>query len=101
MTVAALPAAPPPAGDPAAMPPLEWGDSGELVGTLQSRLNQLGFRTADELGFFGPGTWSAVLALQKFEGLERTGSVDGLTWTHLYTPTGALPPPRPGTCQAF
>lgn len=97
MTAALLAAEPPPGRDPSGMPPLMSGDTGELVMTLQNRLNQLGFRTADELGSFGAGTWSAVMALQKFEGLERTGTVDGATWEHIYTPTGILPPPRPAT----
>ncbi len=95
LTVAALPAAPPPAGDPYAMAHLGWGDSGDLVTTLQNRLDQLGFRTGDEAGYFGSGTWSAVLALQKFEGLDRTGNVDALTWAHLFTPIGVMPPQRP------
>lgn len=97
LTAAALPAAPSPSGDPSGLPPLTSGDTGELVIVLQTRLNELGFRTADEPGYFGAGTWSAVMALQKFEGLERTGSVDSLTWTHLYAPTGVMPPPRPAT----
>lgn len=97
LTATALPAAPPPAGDPSGMPPLTFGDTGELVIVLQNRLNQLGFHTADEPGSFGSGTWSAVMALQKFEGLERTGDVDGLTWAHLYTPSGVMPPSRPAT----
>lgn len=83
--------------DPASLPALGWGDGGELVAVLQARLNELGFRTDDEPGSFGEGTWSAVMAFQKFESLERTASMDAPTWSRLWAPTGLLPPPRPAT----
>ncbi|MPY95948.1 MAG: L,D-transpeptidase family protein, partial [Acidimicrobiia bacterium] len=76
-------------------PALGWGDSGDVVTVLQNRLNELGYRTADEAGYYGDGTWSAVMALQKFEGLDRTGTMDGPSWVRLYTPTGWMPPSRP------
>ena len=91
-----LPAAPPPA-DPSSLPSLTWGDSGSAVQTLQVRLNALGFRTPTSEGDFDDGTWSAVLAFQKFEGLERTGDVTPEVWQHLYQPQGWLPPSQPAT----
>jgi hypothetical protein len=63
LTPGALIAVTPP-HDPASLPALSWGDSGEAVGLLQGRLNQLGFRTTDDPGTFSAGTASAVLALQ-------------------------------------
>jgi hypothetical protein len=95
-TPVVLPAAPPPA-DPASLPSLTWGDSGSAVQTLQVRLNALGFRTPTSEGDFDDGTWSAVLAFQKFEGLERTGDVTPEVWQHLYQPQGWLPPSQPAT----
>ena len=91
-----LPAASPPV-DPSSLPSLTWGDSGSAVQTLQVRLNALGFRTPTSEGAFDDGTWSAVLAFQKFEGLERTGDVTPEVWQHLYQPQGWLPPSQPAT----
>jgi hypothetical protein len=88
-----LPSATPPA-DPATLAELGWGDEGDVVSTLQRRLAALGFRATEADGHFGEGTWSAVLAFQKFEGLERTGSVTTDVWRRLYQPQGLLPPPQ-------
>ena len=78
--------------DLAAYPELGWGDEGPHVTVLQARLAGLGFRATETDGYFGGGTWSAVLAFQKFEGLERTGSVTADVWQRLYQPQGWLPP---------
>jgi hypothetical protein len=94
MTPATLPPATPPS-DPASMPSLTWGDSGSAVQTLQVRLNALGFRTTTSAGDFDDGTWSAVLAFQKFEGLDRSGDVIPEVWQHLYQPQGWMPPSQP------
>ena len=96
LTPTALPAAPPPA-DPASLPSLTWGDSGPAVQTLQARLNVLGFRTTTSEGDFDDGTWSAVLAFQKFEGLDRSGDVTPDVWQRLYQPQGWLPPSQSAT----
>lgn len=95
LTATALPPATAP-GDPTLFPELEWEMEGDAVTVLQRRLAELGFLRADEVdGNFGESTWSAVLAFQKFEGMERTGWVDASTWLRLYHPTGHLPPPQP------
>jgi len=96
LTPTALPAAPPPA-DPASLPSLTWGDSGPAVQTLQARLNALGFRTTTSAGDFDDGTWSAVLAFQKFEGLDRSGDVTPDVWQRVYQPQGWLPPSQSAT----
>jgi peptidoglycan hydrolase-like protein with peptidoglycan-binding domain len=93
------PAAPP--GNPDTFPELDWGGEGDAVTTLQRRLRDLGFlRSQNVDGSFGYATWSAVLAFQKFEGLERTGWVDATVWQRLYQPAGHLPPSRLTTLPA-
>jgi hypothetical protein len=62
------------------------------VKLLQDRLNVMGFRTSDNPGRYSAGTASAVLGFQKFEGLDRSGEVDTITWQHLFSPVGYLPP---------
>jgi len=52
---------------------------GPEVALVQSRLDTLGFRPGPIDGTYGGQTYSAVLALQKHEGLERTGLVDPIT----------------------
>lgn len=64
-------------GDPEAT--LEPGTTGAEVALLQSRLESLGFRPGSIDGAYGGQTVSAVLALQKHEGLERTGVLDPAT----------------------
>ncbi len=60
----------PPAG-------LSAGNVGSAVARLQSTLETSGFRTGDLVdGVYGPGTSSAVLAFEKFMGLERDGQAD-------------------------
>lgn len=56
-----------------AMP--RYGDSGERVVALQSRLAELGYFLQDVDGQFGPATQQAVWALQKAAGLSRDGVV--------------------------
>lgn len=96
LTPTALPTASPPA-DLATLPSLTWGDSGPAVQTLQARLNALGFRTTTSAGDFDDGTWSAVLAFQKFEGLDRSGDVTPDVWQRLYQPQGWMPPAQSAT----
>lgn len=64
-------------GDPAGQ--VEPGVEGAHVAVLQSRLASMGFRPGPIDGVFGGQTYSAVLALQKHEGLERTGVLDETT----------------------
>jgi peptidoglycan hydrolase-like protein with peptidoglycan-binding domain len=72
--------------DPATAPTLEYGDEDESVAVLEGRLEELGYRPGDVDGWFSDSTWSAVLAFQKAERLERTGSVDAATWRRLAAP---------------
>ncbi len=74
-----------PLPDPATAPVLGWGDSGPLVSVLQTRLAELGYRPGTD-GSFDYPTWSAVLAFQKSEVLERTEEVDAATWARLAKP---------------
>jgi peptidoglycan hydrolase-like protein with peptidoglycan-binding domain len=64
-------------GDPEST--IEPGARGPEVALVQSRLGTLGFRPGPIDGAYGGQTYSAVLALQKHEGLERTGLVDPIT----------------------
>lgn len=76
---------------------LRLGDSGPAVEQLQTKLVSLGFRIGGEPdGDFGSGTASAVLAFQKFEGLDRDSVVGPRVLAALDHPTGAVPP-RSGT----
>ncbi|CAM3683890.1 L,D-transpeptidase family protein [Isoptericola cucumis] len=54
---------------------LEYGDSGERVTALQSRLQELGYFVQEADGSFGPATQQAVWALQKAAGLYRDGVI--------------------------
>jgi lipoprotein-anchoring transpeptidase ErfK/SrfK len=56
------------------------------VRAAQKKLVALGYLLAgDEDGRFGPVTQEGVLAFQKWEGLSRTGVLDGATTTRLTT----------------
>lgn len=54
-------------------PTLVSGSTGAAVTMLQDRLSQLGFIVADTRGSYGYGTFHAVQAFQKVQGLERDG----------------------------
>lgn len=77
--------------DPAAAPELELGQEDPAVAVLQRRLAELGYRPGPAEGTFGSATWSAVLAFQKAEGLERLGWVDAATWARLASPQAWRP----------
>lgn len=57
----------------ATIPDLAPGDTGPLVLELQEALAAIGFRPGDMDGEFGGRTYQAVLAFQKYHGLERDG----------------------------
>ena len=74
----------PPAPDPVApletpLAPVSPGRSGDRVVALQVRLNELGFWTEDQDGKYGPVVSQAVMAAQKYYGLEPTGKADQAT----------------------
>lgn len=59
--------------------PLQYGDQGEDVSTLQERLTELGYYTGKISGNFLDGTRAAVRRFQKDYGLKVTGIADGET----------------------
>lgn len=65
---------------------LDIGDEGAAVERLQTALEAAGFRTGVSIdGHYGPGTASAVLAFEKYHGLERDGVADPAMLTVLGT----------------
>ncbi len=54
---------------------LAYGDTGERVVALQTRLQELGYFLQEADGSFGPATQQAVWALQKAAGLYRDGVI--------------------------
>lgn len=70
-------------------PVLTEGDRAPEVVILKRRLAELGYRPSTDETLseaFTSQTWSAVLAFQKAENLERTGDVDAATWARLRAP---------------
>lgn len=61
------------------------GSEGEMVRTLQQRLQQLGYYTAAIDGQYGNGTKQAVLVFQKQHGLEADGVAGQQTMAMLYS----------------
>ncbi len=59
------------------------GDAGAEVDKLQQRLTDLGYWLGDLDGQFGTLTTQAVMAFQKYEGLERSGIADDVTRARL------------------
>lgn len=53
-----------------------YGQSNDNVANLQHRLYDLGYWVADFDGQYGQVTGQAVLAFQKYMGLDRTGNLD-------------------------
>ncbi|MCP3937328.1 MAG: murein L,D-transpeptidase [Actinomycetia bacterium] len=63
----------------AGLSPVDPGDSGPQVIALQRKLNSLGYWTGHPDGDYGHVTSQAVMAFQKWSGLERSGSADEQT----------------------
>jgi putative chitinase len=80
-------------GNGTGMDILQDGSTGPVVVRLQTRLAQLGFSPGAIDGSFGPGTFAAVAAFQKSEGLLADGVVGSRTATALGFPPETLPPP--------
>ena len=77
----------------ATQPVLRLGSNGSAVKTLQQRLIALHyFDVAAADGVFGQGTYHAVVAFQKVQGLTRDGVAGPATWAKLARPY--LPAPR-------
>ena len=75
------------------MPMLYRGYTGDVVKTLQEKLNAKGFDSGNVDGIFGAKTYAAVTAFQKANGLGVDGIVGKLTWAKLYdaTPVNVTP----------
>lgn len=58
---------------------LNLGSSGDDVVELHSKLIALGYKPADTIGTFGPGTKTAIQDIQKKNGLAVTGELDNAT----------------------
>jgi lipoprotein-anchoring transpeptidase ErfK/SrfK len=67
------------------------GPPDPAVKRAQVRLIQLGYLAGKADGRFGPVTQEAVLALQKWERLNRTGTVDAPTTSRLATAVRPVP----------
>lgn len=67
---------------------LFWGSRGADVRTLQSRLKQWGYYKGGVDGVYGGGTFSAVRAFQRKNGLRADGIVGQRTWQALGLWTG-------------
>ena len=59
--------------------PMQYGDSGDDVATLQEQLKALGYYSGKVSGSFLDGTRAAVRQFQKDYKLKETGIVDGET----------------------
>jgi peptidoglycan hydrolase-like protein with peptidoglycan-binding domain len=80
-------------------PTLRVGSSGPKVRALQERLRALGFRPGTADGEYGATTASAVMAFQKFTGLDRDGVAGPAVQGEIADPHGRgphqhLPVPR-------
>ena len=73
------------------MPMLYRGCTGDVVKTLQEKLNAKGFDSGNVDGIFGAKTYAAVAAFQKANGLGVDGIVGKLTWGKLYGVSPAMP----------
>ena len=72
---------------------LKYEDKSPQVGQLQSRLAALGYMAASGVdNYFGFGTYEAVRAFQKVNGLKVDGVVGPATWKALFA-ASALPKP--------
>jgi len=72
---------------------LQDGSTGPAVVQLQTRLGQVGFPPGAIDGIFGPGTFAAIVAFQKSQGLLADGIVGARTAAALGVPPAELPPP--------
>ena len=78
-TTVAAPVPDPVAALETPLKPSRPGRSGAAVTALQTRLMELGFWTEDTDGKYGPVVTQAVMAAQKYYGLDPTGTADQAT----------------------
>ncbi|MBN1628332.1 MAG: S-layer homology domain-containing protein [Thermoleophilia bacterium] len=79
----ALAEPPPPAPSYLSYPDAALGSQGAHVLWLEQRLTELTYRPGPVDGVFDHRTNQAVIAFQKWEGLQRNGMVDRQVWTRL------------------
>lgn len=65
---------------------MEQGNRGNDILLLQRRLNELGFYTDMQNGYFGSATYNAVIEFQTVNGIAADGAVDRLTSDILFSP---------------
>jgi len=83
-------------------PPVRLPAPDEHVRAVQQRLIELGYLVGgDDDGRLGPATANAILAFQKWEGLDRTATLDSRVESGLATATRPVPVRRrgPGTVK--
>ena len=73
------------------LPVLRKGDKGEVVKTLQKKLNEFGYKLVVD-GDFGAGTETALKDYQKKNGLTADGICGPATWAALNKPALAKTP---------
>ena len=66
---------------------LRYGQRSTLITTMQEKLRELGYMTANATGYFGTATQSAVLAFQRANGLVVDGIAGQNTLAKLYSGT--------------
>jgi peptidoglycan hydrolase-like protein with peptidoglycan-binding domain len=62
---------------------MRQGSEGPFVALLQTRLRDLGFRPGEIDGHYSNATFAAVMAFQKYEGLEADGHAGPITFAAL------------------
>ena len=65
--------------------PLQKGDKGDAVISLQARLIELGYLEEEANGVFDENTEAALMAFQRMNGLLATGMADRLTMEALFS----------------
>lgn len=84
-TPAALPEPPAPASGAMGYPSSSVGSRGPHVAWLEQRLTDLSYRPGPVDGVFDYRTHQAVIAFQKWEGLDRDGVMGSESWARLMT----------------
>lgn len=80
--------------------PLKKGDTGKDVSRLQTRLSEIGYYWGKISGNYLDGTFAAVEAFQRENGLEATGVADVPTLLKLYSDDILLPAQDPDKTPA-
>jgi peptidoglycan hydrolase-like protein with peptidoglycan-binding domain len=93
--VSTIPVAPPVSPPPSSVPAYQSASSGSQgahVLWIEQRLAELTYRPGPVDGVYDERTRQAVIAFQKWEGLDRSGSVGPETWARLLV--AGVPTPR-------